>query len=394
MRMTDLANKVKSFELNLTARYLANGDAGFANESERIQLQHDYAELTMGHNRLEWISDGGTTPKYFPSLYVTFAAERSPIADARITASQLHQAFLLGSDVVAKNLHIGKYQGITRTSNAKTIMLSLRGLDCRTSITHDQAVAACRANGATHHCTTNAEYAYLALKCKADGFQPQGNNTYGKDEQGNYGDIVHQYTSGSTKYFGRVAQGSGPLTWSHDGSPLGVWGLNGNVYEWSPGYRLMDGKIQVIEYNTAALQATDMGAASAAWKGILTDGTLVAPGTEGELMFGDQNAVGDNVINIAGGTWDGTNYFGRPFTSIGYAGFPAILKELAIIPHDAGDYGGDYQYFNFSGERCPYRGGAWFYGSSNGVWCADIAYLRGTAYNGIGLRPAFYEPAA
>lgn len=395
MRMTDLANKVKSFELNLTARYLANGDAGFANETERLQLQRDYADLTFGKNRLEWISDGDTTtPKYFPSLYVVFAAERSPIADARIAAAQLHQAFLLGSDVVAKNLYIGKYQGLTRSSNSKTLMLSLRGLDCRTSITHDQAVAACRANGATHHCTTQAEYAYLALRCKAGGFQPQGNNSYGKDEQGNYGDIVHQYTSGTTKYFGRVAQGSGPLSWNHDGSPLGVWGLNGNVYEWAPGYRLMDGKIQVIEYNTAALQATDMGAASAAWKGILTDGTLVAPGTEGELMFGDQNAVGDNVINIAGGTWDGTNYFGRPFTSIEYTGFPAILKELAIIPHDAGDYGGDYQYFNLLGERCPIRGGHWYGGSYHGVFYVGIDGARSRSDYRIGARPAFYEPAA
>jgi len=137
-----------------------------------------------------------------------------------------------------------------------------------------------------------------------------------------------------------------------------------------------------------------MSAASAAWKGVLIDGTLVDPGTEGELMFGDKDAVGDNVINIAGGTWDGTNYFGRPFTSIEYTGFPAILKELAIIPHDAGDYGGDYQYFNFNGERCPWRGGSWGNGSDRGVWCASFDGTRAHANNGGGLRPAFYEPAA
>ena len=394
MRVIDLANTIKAFELDLTNRYLALGEAGFSDAGERSALRMKYAEITLGKNRLEWISDGAETPKYFPSLYVSFPAERSPIADARVAAAQLHQAFLLGNDVVARNLFIGKYQGNFRSSNGKNLVLSLRGLDCKHTITMDAAIAACRSNGTGHHLTTNAEYALLALKCKAQGFQPQGNNSYGKDEQGNYGDIVHQYTSGANKVFGRVAQGSGPLTWFHDGSPLGVWGLNGNVYEWSPGYRLMDGKIQVIEYNTAALQATDMGAASASWKGMLADGTLVAPGTEGELMFGDQNAVGDNVINIAGGTWDGTNYFGRPFTSIEYTGFPAILKELAIIPHDAGDYGGDYQYFNFSGERCPYRGGGWGNGASNGVWFAVINATRARAYSDVGLRPAFYEPAA
>ena len=395
MRMTDLANKVKSFELNLTARYLANGDAGFANETERLQLQRDYADLTLGKNRLEWISDGGTTPKYFPSLYVTFAAERSPIEAARVQAEQLHQAFLLGSDVVAKNLYIGKYQGLTRSSNSKTLMLSLRGLDCRMSITHDQAVAACRANGATHHCTTQAEYAYLALRCKADGFQPHGNNLYGKDEQGNYGDIVHQCTSGTTKYFGRVAQGSGPLSWNHDGSPLGVWGLNGNVYEWAPGYRLNNGYIQIVEYNKAALAATDLAAASAEWKGVLVDGTLETPvdASATELKFGDAAAAGDNVINITGATWDGTNSFGRPFTSIEYTGFPALLKELAIIPHDAGSYGGDFQYFNLNGERCPFRGGIWSYGSVGGVFGVSVANARSNSHYGVGARPAFYETA-
>ena len=389
MRVIELANTVKAFELNLTNRYLALGEAGFSDGGERRALQQEYAEITLGKNHLEWISDGGGTPKYFPSLYVALNAERSPIADARIAAAQLHQAFLLGDDVVARKLYIGKYQGNIRNSNSKDLVLSLRGLDCKHTINLDTAVAACRNNGPTHHLTTNAEYAYLALKCKAQGFQPQGNNSYGKDEQGNYGDIVHQYTSGSTKYFGRVAQGSGPLTWFHDGSPLGVWGLNGNVYEWSPGYRLMNGKIQVLPYNSAALAETDMSAASAAWKGILIDGTLVDPGTGGELMFGDKDAVGDNVINIADGTWDGTNYFGRPFTSIEYAGFPAILKELAIIPHDAGNYGGDYQYFNFNGERCPARGGVWSDGSDYGVWCAAILYTRADAYHYVGLRPAF-----
>ena len=393
MRLVDLANKVRAFELNLTARYLANGDAGFADATERRDLQRDYADLTNGRNRLEWINDGAAEPKYFPSLYVVFPAERSPIESARIAAGQLHQAFLLGDDVVIRALYVGKYQAITRTSNSKALALSLRGLDCCTSITLDAAVAACRANGGTHHCYTQAEAAYIALKCKADGFQPQGNNLYGKDEFGNYGDPVHQYAGSGVKYVGRVAQGSGPLTWFHDGSPLGIWGLNGNVYEWAPGYRVNDGKIQVIAYNTAAKADTDMTAASVAWKAVLADGSLAAPGTTGELVFGDKDAVGESVINITGGTWDGTNYFGVPFTAIEYTGFPTLLKELAIIPHDAGSYGGDYQYFNLSGERCPYRGGSWNFGGYGGVFCASIFYPRSDSSYVIGFRSAFYEQA-
>ena len=391
MRVIDLANRVKSFELNLTRRYTALGATGFDDTGERRGLQQEYAEITLGKNHLEWISDGAVAPKYFPSLYRIFPAERSPIAEARIQAAQLHQAFLLGNDVSARNLFVGKYQGVFRNSNSKDLVLSLRGLDCKHTINLDTAVAACRNNGTTHHCCTNAEYAYMALKCKAQGFQPQGNNNYGKDEAGNYGDVVHQYSSGATKVFGRVAQGSGPLTWFHDGSPLGVWGLNGNVYEWSPGFRIMDGKIQVLAYNTAALQGTSMAADSVAWKGILADGTLVDPGTEGELKYGA--SVADNTIVLGSATWSGTDYFSGLFKNLDYATQPAILKELGIIPHDAGDYAGDAIYINPAGERCPYRGGSWSLGSIYGVWCARVDSTRAYANNYFGVRPAFYETA-
>ena len=128
---------------------------------------------------------------------------------------------------------------------------------------------------------------------------------------------------------------------------------------------------------------------------MLVDGTLETPvdASTTELKFGDATAAGDNVINITGATWDGTNYFGRPFTSIEYAGFPALLKELAIIPHDAGSYGGDYQYFNLNGERCPLRGGRWFNGSYGGVFYADINSARSSSYYYVAARPAFYETA-
>ena len=392
MRVLDLANRVKSFELNLTKRYLSLGATGFDDVGERRGLQQEYAEITLGKNHLEWISDGAGTPKYFPSLYGIFPAERSPIADARIQAAQLHQAFLLGNDVSIRNLYLGKYQGVFRNSNSKDLVLSLRGLDCKHTINLDTAVAACRNNGTAHHLMTNAEYAYMALKCKAQGFQPQGNNNNGKDEAGNYGDVVHQYSSGATKVFGRVAQGSGPLTWFHDGSPLGIWGLNGNVYEWSPGFRVMDGKIQVLAYNTAALQGTDMSAVSVAWKGILADGSLVDPETEGELKYGA--AVADNTIVLGSATWSGSDYFYGLFKDLAYSTQPAILKELGIIPHDAGDYGGDRIYINPAGERCPFRGGAWSFGSIYGVWSAHVHYTRANAGSDVGLRPAFYELAA
>lgn len=46
---------------------------------------------------------------------------------------------------------------------------SLPGQVPRVNINHDRAVAICRAKGKGWHCMTNAEYAAIALWCKANG---------------------------------------------------------------------------------------------------------------------------------------------------------------------------------------------------------------------------------
>jgi len=62
--------------------------------------------------------------------------------------------------------------------------------------------------------------------------------------------------------------GSGFVTWSHDGTLEGVWDLNGNVWEWCAGLRLVHGELQVIPYNNAADPTCDLSPTFAAWKAI------------------------------------------------------------------------------------------------------------------------------
>ena len=157
MRLKELADKVYDFEMRLTERYLSNGNAGFVNEDERLNLAHEYSRITYGQNHLEWISDGGATEKYFPSLYVREPAARSPLSAAMVLTGAPHMAFRLGENTLISELFYGKYQACQKTSNGKALMLSLRGLDCKTYITLDAAVAAFKNNGGTHHLITNAE---------------------------------------------------------------------------------------------------------------------------------------------------------------------------------------------------------------------------------------------
>ncbi|MCP6237317.1 hypothetical protein NL436_27935, partial [Klebsiella pneumoniae] len=82
---------------------------------------------------------------------------------------------------------------------------------------------------------------------------------------------------------GRTLTGAGPVTWRHDGTPAGIADLVGNIWEFTPGLRLVDGEIQVLANNDAATASDFTDAAP--WKAVLQDGSLVAPGTSGTLKL-------------------------------------------------------------------------------------------------------------
>ena len=79
----------------------------------------------------------------------------------------------------------------------------------------------------------------------------------------------------SSGQIGRVLTGSGPVSWTSDGTPFGLYDLNGNIYSGLPGVRLNAGEIQIIPDNDAADNTKDLSATSAAWRAILQDGSLV-----------------------------------------------------------------------------------------------------------------------
>lgn len=307
-----------------------------------------------------------------------------------------HPAFLI-NDTILPMIYISKYQNVVDGDRAYSLPMR----DPRASITFDVAKAACEAKGRGWHLMTNAEWAAIALWCRKNNLMPRGNNNYGEDV-GAPNEKGVGTTFGSDGRPNRVATGSGPVGWSHDGTTMGIWDLNGNVYEWVGGYRTMDGEIQIIPQNNSAL-ALNETAASTEWKAILQDGSLVAPGTVGTLKWDYTNPVpaggtsyypfvlSTQVTNIP----DNESASGRrTFESLvarSEVTAPDMFKHLGIFPADSGDHGGDYIYMRNIGERLAFRGGGWHYASDAGVFNLNGRNPRSYSYTYIGFRSAFVE---
>lgn len=310
-------------------------------------------------------------------------------------SSSTHPAFIINGKEV-DGIYISKYQNIIQNGRA----YSLPCEDPRASLNFDTARQACEAKGAGWHLMTNAEWAAIALWCRKNQCMPKGNNNYGKDTSETTYKAIPTYKDGDGRTC-RVATGTGPLTWSHDGTLEGIWDLNGNVWEWVGGYRTNEGEIQIIPNNDAAAQV-DQSPSSTLWKAIKTDGSLVAPGTAGSLKWDYTAAPG----TAAGGkafrlnttlqykqTVDAPNgdMDFKALTAATGVTVPEILKALAIFPADAEDHGGDRIYMRNIGERLAFRGGLWNGGGSAGDFDFYGGYPRSYVNAALGFRSAFVK---
>lgn len=337
---------------------------------------------------IEALSGGKNTVLFddlgMPSVMVPFP--KLKMSDLIAGGSEnIHPAFSV--DGVEKSvIYVSKYQNIVL--NERGYSLPMR--DPRASLNFDQAVAYCRNKGKGWSLTPYSLWSAIALWCRKNGTMPRGNNNYGADHAyGHEKGVPTYYESGK---IARCATGSGPNTWNHNWMPDGIADLNGNVWEWCAGMRLMNGEIQIIPYANCMAADASMGASSTLWKAIAADGTLVEPGTAGTLKY---NYVSGHIQLTSGDitpedTWRGDTYQNMTLDSA--LTVPEIAKVLLIYPDEpGGDYGGDGHYMNNSGERLPGCGGRWNSASNAGVFGVDLNYPR--SYSGalIGFRSAYCE---
>jgi hypothetical protein len=253
----------------------------------------------------------------------------------------------------------------------------------------------------------------LALWCKKNGFMPRGNTSYGQDSVATYetGRRPDGLAAGNTAGAARTLTGSGPASWRHDNTPNGISDLCGNIWEWTPGLRLVPAgagfaEIQIITNNDAALNATDHTATSAAWKAIDgSTGALVAPTFTGTLAGANYVATTANSVRIAAtsaaaytlGVASGASIE----TMVNNNATPVVaaalnvLKAHGVYPANNATYpptgalGGDGIWTTLTDEMLPLRGGHWGSAALDGVFALYLNVARSHVGTFIGSRPAF-----
>lgn len=319
------------------------------------------------------------------------------------TSTATFPAFIVNG-VEKDCIYFSKYQNIVQNSRA----YSLPGQDPGSSITLDNSISRCSAKGEGWHLQTRLEWMAVALWCLQNGTQPKGNNNYGRDVSETVYKAIPT-TRGSDNKVNHVATGTGPLTWSHDGTPSGIWDMNGNVSEWVGGIRLVKGELQVLSKdgtfgNDAADANNSQSATSSLWYAI--------DGTTGDLITPDGNGTTTNSLKAdwVSSKWKWiTGTISSQSDSARNCALESvtadtdvctkaqeILMALGMLPIDglsAGALNSDQLYMNNgASERSFYCGGYFSHTASAGVFFAYGNYTRSYSYAGLGFRSAYTAP--
>lgn len=296
-----------------------------------------------------------------------------------------HPAFVVGERVL-DGIYISKFQNVVVDGRA----YSLPARDPAVRIDFDAASAACAKKGRGFHLMSAAEWGAIALWCQKNGRLPRGNNGEGRDVNEAHTTATVSYCN-KDKGICRVATGTGPVEWSHNCRADGIYDLNGNVWEWSGGIRLVFGELQIQPDPTAP----------DAWRAI--------DAATGELVPPDGNGSTPNSVKLdfVKGAWQ---YVSAPITSacdgfrdcafVDVTAHPSVcqrakewLYALACLPtpqtlaHRAVSMYAN----NGAPERMAFRGGRWGQGANAGVFKTCFDDPRTYSGDAVGFRSAYYD---
>lgn len=326
-------------------------------------------------------------------------------ADAGL--SSVHPAFIVNNAPI-RGFRLDKYQW--PRVNSKNYCASLYGLppawgsggatmsyDGMHSAVDAVNGAATDPDGIKMHVQTRAEFSYLALLSAAKAFQCRGNTSRGKahDKTSEIGSPCGYMENGKPIH---TATGTGPITWYSDGTPWGVADLVGNVLEWASGYKMNEGEMYFMPNNDAAdTVASEHAIGGSKWKGLLSDGSFVAPGTDLTMKYdytADPGTSGEKTFELTD-TLRFKQTVESPYGSVTLASLtahegltvPTYLRLMMLFPLLTGTPKGRAYMRNYT-VRASYVGGYWYDGSYAGFGYSDGYSAPSNTNNGIGGRSA------
>lgn len=240
------------------------------------------------------------------------------------------------------------------------------------TISYDEAAAACGRKGKGWHLMTNTEFVYLLHEAEELGHTIGGNTNYGSNSKNEQESGV-RYDSA-----GRTLTGCDPLTWSHDGTADGVFGLCGNFYEWVTGLRLHYGVIEYTKNNDAAVDGYTTEAPD--WQVATVNGKpLRLYGNDGVTLSTKED------VEVA---WDGCHIKDLQLEEL--EEMPEIAYKLGIVPHDWKNETAGIWADNELEEAVPFRGSSFGDTSSGGAGALYLYYPRSLVSVNVSFRSALF----
>jgi len=292
-----------------------------------------------------------------------------------------HPAFIKQGQEM-RGFWYGKYQASESLAGGCSVV---EGATPLVNINFDDAKALCQSKGENWHMASNSEWAAVAYLSLAHGQVLRGNTDRGRahDAKNESGRRVDNLAPGDSSSAGFTGTGTGPNTWSHDGTAFGVFDLVGNVWEWVDQLKMQDGQIVCPDENNDEISEY-------AWQRHNVYYDVDNP-TDRNITLNNE------LVNILGEVGQNHNLgfsaispFNAVLKSPSYTGNELMRKLALECPTDLLALTGKLFTRNF-GERLPFRGGAFFMGESAGLAAMNLHYNRTSELSSVGFRPALFE---
>ena len=339
------------------------------------QYLREQVEMLSGGENTVIFDDAG-----IPSIMVCLPLTRACDLLEGETSDIPHPAFRLGERELPE-IWVGKYL----TSLCQGIPASLPMAQPQRYRRFDEAAQAARSKGRSWQLMPYQVRMVLALSSLQKGTLPGGNNEKGhdffsKEEQGELaGDEF------------LVRTGSGSVRWSHNGTPGGVWDLNGNLNEWEAGLRLVNGEIQIEDMQALCYDDKPWSEHSSSWQALDTAGQPVTPGGAQTLHY--EPCPGGIRLMIGPGSMDMGNcafqdiLMGEGVTS------NCELKMWGLVPPNPAEKQVlGWRWVFPQGEALPLSGGAYLAVDHAGIFFTGLTKPRYTDYHLGGMRLIYIDP--